>query len=64
MSNFRKQPAIGTDAWLSLVFRFFIIRNDIGLPLQLPDYDGDGCWTHFNKLFNQFRFNHAIGYPF
>ena len=64
MSNFTEQLAIGTGFGLRLDFDFFILRTDIGLPLRFPYDDGDGYWNHFNEVFNKFRFNLAIGYPF
>jgi len=64
LHNFTEQLAIGTGFGLRLDFDFFILRTDIGLPLRFPYNDGDGYWNHFNEVFNKFRFNLAIGYPF
>jgi outer membrane protein assembly factor BamA len=63
-NNFIEQLAIGTGFGLRFDFDFFILRTDIGLPLRFPYDDGDGYWNHFNEVFNKFRFNLAIGYPF
>jgi outer membrane protein assembly factor BamA len=64
LGSFTEQLAIGTGFGLRFDFDFFILRTDIGLPLRFPYNDGDGYWNHFNEVFNKFRFNLAIGYPF
>jgi outer membrane protein assembly factor BamA len=63
-SNFTEQLAVGTGVGLRFDFDFFILRTDFGLPLRFPHNDGDGNWNHFTEVFEKFRFNLAIGYPF
>jgi len=63
-SNFTEQLAVGTGVGLRFDFDFFILRTDFGLPLRFPYNDGDGNWNHFGEVFEKFRFNLAIGYPF
>ncbi|HSO85780.1 MAG TPA: BamA/TamA family outer membrane protein [Draconibacterium sp.] len=63
-SNFTEQLAVGTGVGVRFDFDFFILRTDFGLPLRFPYNDGDGNWNHFSEVFEKFRFNLAIGYPF
>ena len=64
--RFYKELAVGTGAGMRLVFSYFILRFDLGVPLRNP-YPIDGSnWLPGNSGITgkDLTFNIAIGYPF
>jgi outer membrane protein assembly factor BamA len=65
-NRFYKELAVGTGAGTRLVFNFFILRFDLGIPLRSPVQVEDSNWLPGNAGISgrDLTFNIAIGYPF
>jgi outer membrane protein assembly factor BamA len=64
--RFYKELAVGTGAGTRLVFSFFILRFDLGVPLRNPFPIEGSNWLPRNSGISgrDLTFNIAIGYPF
>jgi outer membrane protein assembly factor BamA len=64
--RFYKELAVGTGAGTRLVFSFFILRFDLGIPLRNPFPIEGSNWLPGNSGISgkDLTFNIAIGYPF
>ena len=64
--RFYKELAVGTGAGARLVFSFFILRFDLGIPLRNPFPIDGSNWLPGNAGVSgsDLTFNIAIGYPF
>ncbi len=65
-NRFYRELAVGTGAGTRLVFSFFILRFDLGIPLRSP-FPVDGSnWLPGNSGISgrDLTYNIAIGYPF
>ena len=65
-NRFYKELAVGTGAGTRLVFNFFILRFDLGIPLRSPFALEGSNWLPGNAGITgrDLTFNIAIGYPF